>query len=62
MCIPDEIYLEAELDHLDWLDELQLQTDSKCPWESVNGKCDVHRVGSRVEMDNVEWAMHWCCC
>ena len=42
MCIPDEFFLDGELDCLDWSDEMQLKNHQDCSRESVNALCDDH--------------------
>ena len=43
MCIPDEFFLDGDLDCLDWSDEMLFKDSSKCPQGGVNTECDDHR-------------------
>ena len=42
MCIPDEFFLDGEVDCLDWSDEMLYGNALGCPYESVNTRCDDH--------------------
>ena len=42
MCIPDEFFLDGELDCLDWSDEIQYKKSEDCSLESVSEECDDH--------------------
>ncbi|CAF1474216.1 unnamed protein product, partial [Rotaria sp. Silwood1] len=42
MCIPDEYFLDGELDCLDWSDEIQYEKSETCATDSVSIKCDDH--------------------
>ena len=51
MCIPDQFFLDGELDCLDWSDELQFKKDQDCYAERVSSECD----------DRVCPLNHWSC-
>ena len=40
MCIPDQFFLDGEMDCLDWSDELQSKNDGKCYLERASSECD----------------------
>ena len=40
MRIPDQFFLDGEMDCLDWSDELQFKDDENCPVERVSSECD----------------------
>jgi hypothetical protein len=40
MCIPDEYFLDGDVDCLDWSDELQFKNDENCYLEIVSSECD----------------------
>ena len=42
MCIPDQYFLDGDLDCLDWSDEMPLKRSETCFLESVSAKCDDH--------------------
>ena len=42
MCIPQEFFLDGDLDCLDWSDEMPFKDSSECTRESVNIECDDH--------------------
>ena len=42
MCIPQEFFLDGDLDCLNWSDEMQFKVSGNCPTESVNIECDDH--------------------
>ena len=42
MCIPQEFFLDGEMDCLDWSDEIQFKDNSECSLGSVNTNCDDH--------------------
>ena len=42
MCIPEEYFLDGELDCLDWSDEIQFKKSDQCAMESVSSMCDDH--------------------
>jgi hypothetical protein len=42
MCIPEEFFLDGDLDCLDWSDEMKFKNDQDCPHVSVNTECDDH--------------------
>ena len=42
MCIPQEFFLDGELDCLDWSDEIQFKRSEECPLGSVTKECDDH--------------------
>ena len=51
MCIPEEFFLDGDLDCLDWSDETQFKGSKSCPWESVSSECD----------DRLCPPSHWSC-
>ena len=42
MCIPEEYFLDGELDCLDWSDEMPFKKSEDCFGESVSTECDDH--------------------
>ena len=42
MCIPEEFFLDGDLDCFDWSDEMSFRNSNGCPWESVSTECDDH--------------------
>ena len=42
MCIPDQFFLDGELDCLDWSDEMPFKKSEECPGERVSRECDDH--------------------
>jgi hypothetical protein len=42
MCIPEEFFLDGDLDCLDWSDEITFKDSKSCPFESVSTECDDH--------------------
>ena len=40
MCIPDQFFVDGEMDCLDWSDELQFKNDRQCYSERVSDQCD----------------------
>ena len=42
MCIPEEFFLDGDLDCLDWSDERPFNDSWECPQTSVNTECDDH--------------------
>ena len=42
MCIPDQFFLDGELDCLDWSDEMKFKSSDSCPLKSVSEECDDH--------------------
>ena len=42
MCIPDEFFLDGELDCLDWSDEMPFKKSEDCFGESASAECDDH--------------------
>ena len=40
MCIPDEFFLDGEVDCLDWSDEFEFKDNHKCYFERVSTECD----------------------
>ena len=40
MCIPDEHFLDGDLDCLDWSDEMSFKQDQQCPHKRVSRECD----------------------
>ena len=42
MCIPQQFFLDGDLDCFDWSDEIPLKGSQECPLESVNTVCDDH--------------------
>ena len=42
MCIPDEFFLDGQMDCLDWSDEMPYKKSGECSLESVSTECDDH--------------------
>ena len=42
MCIPDQFFLDGDLDCLEWSDEMPFRKSDTCPGESVSTVCDDH--------------------
>ena len=42
MCIAEELFLDGELDCLDWSDEMRIKDHQGCSQESVTSECDDH--------------------
>ena len=42
MCIPDDYFLDGQLDCLDWSDEMQFKKSEDCPVETASARCDDH--------------------
>jgi hypothetical protein len=42
MCIAEELFLDGQVDCLDWSDEMPYENAANCPFETVTTKCDDH--------------------
>ena len=47
MCIPDEYFLDGDLDCLDWSDEMNVKSSEDCASEGVSEQCDDHMCLSK---------------